>query len=733
MHFIENQAPMRLAKGLIQTMKKRPGILMSILLLLFVSVYPSFSFYTSNAKEMSLFEIIPVFCITLFISALVYIILFIITRKLQIASLLVVPFVLVFSYYQPIQTGLLSILPFLSLPTAAAVIVLLLIGLCVFAILKLRAESTYTLLKVCTLTMMGLILLNTVVAMPAILEKLRYSNQSLSTQNNAGEEEKELPNIYHFIFDEYAGFDIMKKYYDYDTEPFQQFLLDSGFTFSKNSFTHCHETWQCISSIYNLDYLNPYTSSDTNAKKREVIREGKLLEELSALGYTIRTVQAQNIFSVPSLLDVDVKNQLSESATGETSMEVLLTNTALYPYARDISDFISQWLMASGAGNGSMAGANYVTRAFDYFSDPNNFPMKNTFVAFYVNCPHVPFQFDEKGNMVDQNERFNWTDAKYYLGQYTYVTKRIQGMVETILSKDPNCIIVLQSDHGARHILPEMEKSDKLNILNAVYWRGEPIEEIVGHSHIDTMRILLSKTFGLDYPPLQEASDQHISLERVGLKYEQKDMVRYSFDLFTSDIAFEQTGDVVTYTNNVKSVYSTEFSWDILDPSFAVIDSKPYSKENTFTYSVEANGQYWVKAKIRRTTGTTVEKLVGQIEKDGDVLRVTPMDKTCAPIKNANFTFTQRNGVITITTDLDLSDPQLKVKWIVFDDDYNAIQEDAYGRALEFSYEPFIKRSHSIALSLQYTSPDNSYKESYVQSIANVIYDTSRRTFSVSE
>ena len=111
-------------------------------------------------------------------------------------------------------------------------------------------------------------------------------------------------------------------------------------------------------------------------------------------------------------------------------------------------------------------------------------------------CTPSTIPLDANGNNVSPQNYDNWADDQYYLGQYQFIIKQIQKTIEILLKKDPNCIILLSSDHGPR-FKEEIPYEDKIRILNAVYYQGESISEIQDQSIVNTLRIILNKRFDL--------------------------------------------------------------------------------------------------------------------------------------------------------------------------------------------------------------------------------------------
>ena len=83
------------------------------------------------------------------------------------------------------------------------------------------------------------------------------------------------------------------------------------------------------------------------------------------------------------------------------------------------------------------------------------------------------------------------------------MTGRLQKVCENITREDPDSIVILQSDHGQRFV-ENVTMLDLTNVLNAVYFRGEAIEEIKDKNALNTWRAVLRKQFGLDLPELKE-------------------------------------------------------------------------------------------------------------------------------------------------------------------------------------------------------------------------------------
>jgi len=129
------------------------------------------------------------------------------------------------------------------------------------------------------------------------------------------------------------------------------------------------------------------------------------------------------------------------------------------------------------------------------------------FTFAYVEFPHLPWVVDENGNDLPLSEKQNWENPNTYLGQLKYASKKILEVVEIITEKDPDAIIIIQSDHGYRRPLkvkPEiyddldLERKFMTNVLNAVYYKGETVD-INTLSSLNTLYVVFNKFLGMDF------------------------------------------------------------------------------------------------------------------------------------------------------------------------------------------------------------------------------------------
>lgn len=367
---------------------------------------------------------------------------------------------------------------------------LLILAIVFYILGKIKIEMINDILLVFTIVIAGLFFINIISALPVLVKSI--SEISSREDRDISEiitqdETKEKYNIYYFIFDEYSAFDVLEKYYDYDNYPFADFLEKNHFTVSYNGVNDSQQSQTVISNYVNLEYVS--FDSDTGKSRNDKMRSGKLFDIVRKMGYTVDSPNGGGMFGLDS-----TEAQISTTISGENFSDLIFRNTIFYPLIQE---------------NAYQKGKE-INKVFDIFKSQDFYETysEGTFHMIYFELPHQPFVFDANGNDVPLEHINDWINKEYYLGQLIYTTKCIEDTVENILRYDDKSIIILQSDHGARGLQDDkgnylIDKYDRRHFLNAVYFLGEPIEDIKGKSGVNTLRLVFNKLFDLNLPQLE--------------------------------------------------------------------------------------------------------------------------------------------------------------------------------------------------------------------------------------
>ena len=132
------------------------------------------------------------------------------------------------------------------------------------------------------------------------------------------------------------------------------------------------------------------------------------------------------------------------------------------------------------------------------------------FSYIHLISPHPPFVFDAEGNpnyppdfWNEQREYPYDNYQKGYIGQMTYLNKKVLTAIDTILAESETPpIIVIQGDHGAWM----QPKNLRMWIFNAYYFPGHEDVLYPTVSPVNTFRLIFNTYFGGKYEILEDQS-----------------------------------------------------------------------------------------------------------------------------------------------------------------------------------------------------------------------------------
>ena len=447
--------------------------LLPILFVIAAALYPVMFIYGQNAAEVDFIEVSSVAIAFTSIGIAIYLLSCILLKSPAKASILAASLILYGTNYMLFQKIVNFVFANLKywhiLPIG-----LFIWGHVLYVLFKyVNEEFLKSITSIGALIMTVLMLINLFPAVPAIIQKTQNSTVSSTTEMNS--EQGTQPNIYWIVLDECASFSVIQNHYGYTDTTVRDELSQLGFYISDSSRNESGNTETVLTNCLNLDYV---VHSDMSLAELPPYRENPALYEiLKSNNYTIQGVGETEWLGGVQSVTVNNSSAGGKTVEGFSAAQLILDNTILSPFM----------------GYDGTADAKIILDAFSYMKDSRNItPNSSTFTLCYLCTPHQPFLFDENGNDVSPANYNNWDDPQYYLNQYIFATNEVLNSIKSILEKDPDCVIVLQSDHGPR-FKSGMTFAEQTNILNAVYYRQSNISEIDGMSAVNTWRVLLNK------------------------------------------------------------------------------------------------------------------------------------------------------------------------------------------------------------------------------------------------
>ena len=290
------------------------------------------------------------------------------------------------------------------------------------------------------------------------------------------------PNIYWFHCDGMLGFDSFEKYFGDDQAEFTQALSERGFQINRSAMLEAnHKTMVAVPALMCPDYYdhtmyelirNHQSLSKSELQSARLKNETRLAFERK--GYLSQTIGTVNIYYPPvsdrfyvvgdtgsvytletegdfekaylSIIQAGELTSLLVNIPGNTYFNTVveLGNRGLlgFPLWRGKLSHVlpDEWLEALYQGKKLSMKNRMILEAVN----DSTFAGQPTFnMVFYVGA-HFPFTVDENGEPHNGDPE----NIYAYAPQHRYAAAILIGMIDQILSRDPDAVIVLQADHG---------------------------------------------------------------------------------------------------------------------------------------------------------------------------------------------------------------------------------------------------------------------------------------------
>ena len=473
--------------------KKEYGkFLIAALQVCLVAAFPTIFLYCRNADQADFYEIVPALLLFCGMGLFLLLCSLIVTRSSEKAVISATILTLVMTNFSFLESLLKLPFPYIKYWHAMPIILVIALHI-VWLIFKfLDKDLLAEIAKVVGLVFGVLVMLNIVMSVPKIITRIEAKQElnaiDQAQQNvNVVEGENKKPNIYLLLFDEYANFPQMEEYYHYGNLPLKSYLQENNFSISYTSKNESIKTTTVITNLLNLEYI---TDPSVDEATKDTLRAtGNLYSILQKYGYKIRAVEEGDFLGIQSV-SAENRNTYATNMDGENLVDICCKRTVLYPFlSKEVAKSIEP-----------------ILECVDLLSSSEFIEKEgNTCTIAYFCFPHQPFLVDEDGNSIPVGQSSNWTDKQYYLGQYKYATKMMLKILENLSENDPNSVIILQSDHGARAytegFLDMFSEEAMRTPLNAVYYSGEELD-IEGLSSVNTVRLVLNKLLGTNFEML---------------------------------------------------------------------------------------------------------------------------------------------------------------------------------------------------------------------------------------
>jgi hypothetical protein len=273
------------------------------------------------------------------------------------------------------------------------------------------------------------------------------------------------PDIYLLLLDGYPRSDTLLSEFGFDNSSFESELDQLGFTVAPAARSNYNKTWLTVASMLNGQYVqaipeiaDPPSVAPAQARLAHVlINHAAALDRLRDRGYTV--------ISIPSpVMTTDVTKDAQVRATPHlTSFEIALASGSLAAFV--VPDLVLEALASDARQNV----IDQLALVSAYATAPGQDPR---IVLAHLMSPHPPFLLGQEPDYLREcfpacklweltlpETRLSAEEyARRLSTQIEELNRRLLETVRGIARENPSAIVILMSDHGARHIQEDVDE-----------------------------------------------------------------------------------------------------------------------------------------------------------------------------------------------------------------------------------------------------------------------------------
>jgi hypothetical protein len=341
------------------------------------------------------------------------------------------------------------------------------------------------------------------------------------------------PDVYYFIVDEYARWDVLEETYDYDNGAYKEFLETRGFYVASWSETNYPTTKHSLASSLNMHYIQDMMSASAEGSETgfsefmtESVQHSLVREIFDGMGY--KTVGfatgylATEFFDADYVFTPDMGNlDTIRVRFALNSYESMLIENSILKALLDLENLRSstayEYIWQRMQTPFSVQ-RETILAIFDNLEKVTRIP-EPKFVFVHIVAPHPPALFGRNGERIYHNTSYSLesdsgrNSQQAYLDELYYITTRLEDTVDFILTNSARPVaIILQSDHGASPSWHDENRSertirDRLAIVNAYHFPDACQEDLYPTiSPVNSFRTLFNCSFGGEFEILEDES-----------------------------------------------------------------------------------------------------------------------------------------------------------------------------------------------------------------------------------
>jgi len=326
-----------------------------------------------------------------------------------------------------------------------------------------------------------------------------------------------LPDIFYVILDGFGGGDVLERVYGYDSK-YINHLKDKGFYEAAESTSNYVHTPLSLSSSLNLDYVDGFLDVDRYDSSflpaYDAIQKSKIVAILKGRGYKFVVISSGYYGTQITSADeyYSSSNRLNEFENG-------IINTTPIP-------LIINMLNITTKVDTNNIYRSMTLNAFERLKSISS-DTAPKFIFAHIEAPHPPFVFGKDGERVVYLSNAGDLDGpeliidkklgkeryqKLYRDQATFVAKMTVDMINSILKRSNDSVIIIQADHGPRSLLEwdnlnEEGAKEIFSILNLYYFPDKDYTDLYKSiTPVNSFRVVANKYLNTNFDILDDVN-----------------------------------------------------------------------------------------------------------------------------------------------------------------------------------------------------------------------------------